>query len=145
MCMVGVFFPVPGQNCSLQFPYIWLLYLKPGKQNFKIFLKKFEVKRFNWSLALCSDWAGSTGLANRASMLASGIFSNKRTVLIEFSFTVCVVDQAVSADAVPDCIIAIQGTQATALQWLLITVTAINNNREVRPGSVVRCINKHIV
>lgn len=49
----------------------------PGKLNLKSILKGFEVDRFNWSLALCSDWSGSTGLANRASALASGIFSNK--------------------------------------------------------------------
>lgn len=129
---------------SFSFPHIWLfkLYLMPGKLNLKIILKGFEVNRFNWSLALCSDSAGSAGLTNRASLPASRIFSNERTVLIEFSSTVSVVYQAVSADAVPHRIVAIQGTKATALQWLLIAVTAINNNREGWPGSVVQCINK---
>lgn len=49
----------------------------PGKLNLKSILKGFEADRFNQSPALCSDWAGSAGLANRASVLASGIFSDK--------------------------------------------------------------------
>lgn len=149
VCMAGVFSPVFRKNLrtfeSFLFHPIWLfeLYLMPGKLNFKSILKSFDC--FTWSLALSSDWAGSTGLANRHPAFESGVFSDKWTVLVEFSSAVGVVNQAVSADAVPDRIIAIQGTHAAALQWLLIAVTAINDNREGWPGSVVQHINKHAV
>lgn len=141
--MVYSFLSGPWAKLLPASPHIWLfkLYLMPGKLNLNGILKEFEVDRFNWSLALCSDLPGSTGLANRASVLACGIFSDKWTVLIEFSFTVCVVDQAVSADAVSHRVIASQGTQAAALQWLLFAVTAINNNREGWPGSAVHHID----
>lgn len=106
----------------------------PGKRNLKSILKGFEVDRCIWSLALCSDWSGSTGLANRASVPEIGIFSDKWTVLVEFWSAVGVVNHAVSADAVPHR--AIQGTHATALQWLLFAVTAIKDNTEGWSGSV---------
>lgn len=88
MCMVGVFLifspwakllPAVKTFESFLLPQIWLfkLYLMPGKLSIKSILKGFEVDCFNWSLALCSDWAGSTGLANRPSVLTSRIFSDK--------------------------------------------------------------------
>ncbi len=115
---------------------IWLLklYSKPGKLNFKSILEGFEADSFSWSLALCSGCAGSTGLANRASVPACAIFSDKWTVLVEFCFTIGVINQAVSADAVSCRAIAIHGAQATVLQRLLFAVTAINNNREGGSG-----------
>lgn len=112
---------------------------------FKKCLERIWSECFSWSLALCSDWTGSTGLPNRASLLGFWIFSDKWTVLIEFPFTFGVVDQAVSANAVPSHVIAIQETQAIALQWLLLAVTAVdnNNNRKGWSGSVFGIINTH--
>lgn len=52
--------------------------LKVREAEFKMDLEKgFEVDRSNWSRALCSDRAGSTGLANRASVPTVGVFSDK--------------------------------------------------------------------
>lgn len=49
----------------------------PWKLNLKSILKECEIDRFSWSLALCSDLAGSAGLANRASVVAFRILSDK--------------------------------------------------------------------
>lgn len=87
MCMVGVisvqnFLCAVKNFCTFEsflFPQIWLLelYSMPGKLNLTSMWKGFEVDRFNRSLALCSHCVGSVGLANRASVPASGIFSDK--------------------------------------------------------------------
>lgn len=138
MCMTGIYCPFQssGKTCLLR---IWVIFIPPCLIIWPIFNAReaeFEEKKVPWkdcliwSPALCNYWAGSIGLADRTSVPGSGIFSNKWAVLIEFPFTVGVVNQAVSADAVPDCVIAIQGTQATALQWFLIAVTAINKKQE---------------
>lgn len=114
-----------------------------GNLDLKSTLKRFEADCFRWRLALCSDYAGFTGLTNRASVLASRIFANKWTVLTEFPSTICILNEAVSADAVPRHAITMQGAQPAALQWLLLAVTAINNSRDGWSGSVVQCINKY--
>lgn len=114
-------------------------YLMPEKPRLTSILKGFQIQL----QSLCSGWGRSTGLTSRTSVHLSRIFANKWSILIELSSTFGVVNQAVSANAVPDHVISIQGTQATALQWPLLAVTTINNNRERWPGSVVQCINKH--
>lgn len=130
---------------SVLFPHIWLSkLLNSRKAEFLKYLEKIWSWHFNWSLALSCDCAGFTGLTDRASVLASRILSDKWTVLAEFSSAIRILNQAVSADAVPDHIIAVHEAQAAALQWLLFAVTAIRNNKDGCPGSVIQCINNHV-
>lgn len=142
-CMARIFFlfqslrNISATVCifkSFLLLHIWLfkLYLMPWRKNIKSKELLLIVSSGTWLYVV-------TGLTYRTSVFLSRIFSDKWTIFIEFFSTVRIVNQAVSAHAVS---IAIQGTQATALQWLLLTVTAINNNREGWPGSVVQCIKQ---
>lgn len=104
-----------------------------------------DLKRvfFRRNRALCSHGASFAWLAHRAGVLASGIFTNKWTILAELAATVCILNQAVPADAVPRRVIAMQGVRAAALQWLLLAVTAINHSRDGWSGSAELRVNKH--
>lgn len=119
-----------GWPCDTQrHPAIWISKASP----------RSEALVFRWSRALCSHRAG---VAHRAGVLSSGIFANKRTVLAELAAAICILNQAVSADAVPRRVIAMQGARAAALQWLLLAVTAINH-RDGWSGSAEPHVNKH--
>lgn len=105
---------------------------RSGFQKHQRDLKRAAFKR---SRALCSHRAGVAGFAHRAGVLAPGIFTDKWTVLAELAAAICIFNQAVSADAVPRQVIAMQGAWAAALQWLLLAVTAINHSRDGWSGS----------
>lgn len=127
--------------------HIWVSCHSPGPDTQRSGFQKHQrdLKRvvFRWSRALCSHHAGFTGLAHRVGVLASGIFTNKWTVLAELAAAVCIFNQAVSADSVPRRVIAMQGARAAALQWLLLAVTAINHSRDGWSGSAEPHVNKH--
>lgn len=83
-----------------------------------------------WILALrrgSAGSAGSAGLTDGIPVPGSSIFSDKWAILAEFSVSIGVIGQTISADSVLNRVVC--GTQDRFLQSFFVAATVIGNKR----------------